>query len=314
MNQYSHFSIEGAAVIRPQVAADPGEWRLLRRLHIPDRFNDPQGGTVRRAVVVDVETTGLSTETDDVIQLALLSFDYDMESGRILTVHTAHAFEGLRQPAVPISEEAALITGITDDMVAGKFIDADAVTAIVADAGLIIAHNASFDRVMVEKHWSCFAAKPWACTLDAIDWLREGFSAGKLDYLGMQFGWFYDGHRALADCEACLALLAQTLPKSGQRVMAEVREAARKTDYLVRAVDAPYDLKDTLKQRGYRWRPAELQNGRVWWTTTDDPETEIAWLRKEVYGREAPVPSHPITARERYSQRLWDFGANRYFW
>ena len=44
----------------------------------------------------------------------------------------------------------------------------------------------------------------------------------------MQFGWFYDGHRALADCEACLALLAQTLPKSGQRVMAEVREAARK--------------------------------------------------------------------------------------
>ena len=145
MNQYSHFSIEGAAVIRPQVAADPGEWRLLRRLHIPDRFNDPQGGTVRRAVVVDVETTGLSTETDDVIQLALLSFDYDMESGRILTVHKAHAFEGLRQPAVPISEEAALITGITDDMVAGKFIDADAVTAIVADAGLIIAHNASFD-------------------------------------------------------------------------------------------------------------------------------------------------------------------------
>jgi len=25
----------------------------------------------------------------------------------------------------------------------------------------------------------------------------------------MQFGWFYDGHRALADCEACLALLEQ---------------------------------------------------------------------------------------------------------
>ena len=72
---------------------------------------------------------------------------------------------------------------------------------------------------MVERHWDCFAEEPWVCTLNSVDWLREGFSAGKLDYLGMQFGWFYDGHQALADCEACLALLAPTLPKSGRRVM-----------------------------------------------------------------------------------------------
>jgi DNA polymerase III subunit epsilon len=86
--------------------------------------------------------------------------------------------------------------------------------------------------------------------------------------------------------------------------MAAVREVARNTDCLVKAVDAPYDLKDKLKQRGYLWRPAELQNGRVWWMTTDDPETEIAWLLKEVYGRDVSVASHPITARERYSERL----------
>mgnify|MGYP003627461943 CR=1 FL=1 len=305
MNQYSHFLIEGAAVIRPQVAADPGEWRLLRRLHLPDKFNDPQGGVVRRAVIVDVETTGLSAENDDVIQLAMLPFDYEVESGRILTVHKAHAFEGLRQPSVPISEEAELITGITNEMVAGHSIDGDIVDATIADASLVIAHNAAFDRGMVEKHWPCFSDKPWACTLDAIDWLREGFSAGKLDYLGMQFGWFYDGHRALADCEACLALLAQSLPKSGRRVMSAVREAALKADYLIRAVDAPYEMKDKLKQRGYRWRPAELQNGKVWWSTVDDPEAEIAWLRTEVYGRDATIPVDRIVASKRYSDRIW---------
>ena len=305
MNQYSHFTFEGSDIIRPQTTVDPVEWRLLGSLHLPDRFNDPQGGAVRRAVVVDVETTGLSTDNDDVIQLAMLPFDYEVESGRILTVHKAHAFEGLRQPYVPISEEAGLITGITDDMVADQSIDGDIVAATIADAGLVIAHNATFDRVMVEKHWPCFVDKPWACTLDSINWLREGFSAGKLDYLGMQFGWFYGGHRALADCEACLALLAQSLPKSGQRVMAAVREAARKIDYLIRAVDAPYDMKDKIKQRGYRWRPAELQNGRVWWSTTDDPEAEIAWLRAEVYGQDATIPADRITARERYSDRIW---------
>ena len=283
-------------------------YSLLRRLHLPNKFNEPQpGATIRRALVVDVEATGLSIENDDIIQLAMLPFDYEVETGRILTVHKDLAFEALREPAVAISAEASLITGITDDMVAGKAIDENVVTSIVSGADLIIAHNARFDRPMVERHWPCFIDKPWACTLDGVDWLHEGFSAGKLDYLGLQFGWFYDGHRAFADCEACLALLAQTLPTSGRNVLAVVREAALHDDFLVRAVDAPYDLRDKLKQRGYRWRPAEMPNGKVWWTRTADPEVEIAWLRAEVYGREAPIPVRPITACERYSDRLWNF-------
>jgi DNA polymerase-3 subunit epsilon len=307
MNEYRHFAIEETDIVRSPVSIDPAEWRLLRRLCLPDKFNDPQGNTIKRALVIDVETTGLSTETDDVTQLAMLPFDYEANTGRILTVHKALAFEELREPAVPISEEASLITGFTNDMVAGKSIDDAAVAGVVADADLVIAHNAYFDRPMVERHWGCFAEKPWACTLSCVDWLREGLGAGKLDYLGMQFGWFYDGHRALADCEACLALLAQTLPKSGRHVMEVVREAALQDDYLVCAVDAPYDLRDKLKRRGYRWRPAELENGKAWWTTAADPETEIAWLRAEIYGRDAPIPVHPTTARERYSDRLWNF-------
>ena len=114
----------------------------------------------------------------------------------------------------------------------------------------------------------CFAEKPWACTLSGAYWLREGFSAGKLDYLGMQFGWFYDGYRALA----------------------------------------PYDLRDKLKQRGYRWRPADLPNGKVWRTMTPDPEAEVAWLQATVYGRKAEVPVHEITALTRFSERVWHIG------
>lgn len=105
-----------------------------------------------------------------------------------------------------------------------------------------------------------------------------------------------------------MALLAQALPESGRRVMAAVREAALRTDYLVRAVDAPYDFRDKLKQRGYRWRPAELPNGGVWWTMTPDPEAEITWLQVEVYGRAAEVPVREITALTRFSERVWQFG------
>jgi DNA polymerase III epsilon subunit-like protein len=52
---------------------------------LPDRFNRPQGDGTCRALVVDVETTGLSTEDDDVIQLAMLPFDYEVESMRIMS-------------------------------------------------------------------------------------------------------------------------------------------------------------------------------------------------------------------------------------
>ena len=120
MNQYSHFAVDEADLIRKGTQADPADWRLIRRLQIPDRYNDPQGGTIKRALVADVETTSLSIENDDVIQLAMLPFEYEAESGRILTVHKSLAFDRLREPAVPVSEEASIVTGITDDMVTGK--------------------------------------------------------------------------------------------------------------------------------------------------------------------------------------------------
>ena len=264
MNEFPNFGFDTSTIIPDNAAIPSDQWRLLRRLEIPNKFNQPDGRAVKRGLALDVEATGLSLENDDVIQLAMLPFDYDPSDGRITDVHKKLSFEGFREPSLPISEEASIITGITDQMVSGQSIDEAKVQLLVEQSDLIFAHNAFFDRVMVEKHWPCFSEKPWACTFKSIDWLREGFSAGKLDYLGMQFGWFYDGHTALADCEACLALLAQTLPKSGRRVLEVVREGAQQTEHLICAVDAPFDEKDTLRDRGYRWRPVGLKNGKVW--------------------------------------------------
>ena len=52
MNQYTHFAIEESDVIRPQSEVDPVQWKLLRRLRLPDKFNDPQKGKIKRAVVM----------------------------------------------------------------------------------------------------------------------------------------------------------------------------------------------------------------------------------------------------------------------
>ena len=44
----------------------------------------PSSGEIKKGVVIDVEATGLSIGHDDVIQLALLPFDYEVPSGKIL--------------------------------------------------------------------------------------------------------------------------------------------------------------------------------------------------------------------------------------
>ncbi|AWZ20543.1 DNA polymerase III subunit epsilon [Roseovarius sp. TM1035] len=172
MNDYSLFAIDEKHVVQPAAHECEDDWRLLRRLALPRRLNNPHGGTVKHALVLDVETTGLSHEADEVIQLAMLPFTYELNTGRILEIDHDRGFEGLREPGVPISEEANLVTGLTAETVAGQTINGAIVEALVADADLVIAHNSSFDRVMVEKLWPCFAEKPWGCTLTSIDWLR----------------------------------------------------------------------------------------------------------------------------------------------
>jgi len=61
-----------------------------------------------------------------------------------------------------------------------------------------------------------------------------------------------------------------------------------------------------LRRKGYKWRPADLLNGKVWWTETDDYEAEVKWLNEDVYNREINIPIKRITALNRYSDRVWE--------
>ena len=304
MNKYTHYKNDISQIINTEV--DQSDWKLIRKLHLPKRYNEASSEETKKGIVLDVEATGLSIGHDDVIQLALLPFDYEVTSGRIININKDQAFNGMREPRVPISEEASLITGITNEMVLNKKIDSKSVEAIIENTDLVIAHNAAYDRPMVEQHWDCFKNVSWACTFRSINWLKEGFSSAKLELLGLNYGWFYEGHDAFNDCEACLALLSETLPKRNETVFSVLREYAIKPTYLIKAIDAPYDKRTLLRRKGYRWRPADQLNGKVWWTETDDYIEEINWLNKEIYKRKINIPIKKITALNRYSDRIWE--------
>lgn len=283
-----------------------GDYRLLRRVPPVSLWKlSPSRGELRRAVFVDTETTGLDRDVDEVIELALLPFEYERDTGRIVHVDEAHALSALRQPSFPIPPESAKVHGISDADVAGKTINADVVRTVIASAHLIIAHNAAFDRPMVEKHWPMFEEKHWACSFVDIDWKAEGIGSAKLDYLLYKQGWFHDGHRALSDALATVFLLTLPLPVSGKSGLKALLDCARRPLRAVRAEETAFEQRSALKARGYRWDEGEGQRRKAWWILTDDPQREVDWLETEIYREKRDVPVIKMPATMRYSGRLW---------
>ncbi len=155
--------------------------RVLRRF-IPT-ISDINREDVKRdllGVVVDTETTGLNPEKDKIIQFSVLPFRFTA-NGHVTAVGQALTF--LEEPGMPISSEITKITGITDDDVRGKRIDDGAVNELIANAAIVVAHNAAFDRQFAEARLPVCKAVRWGCSYRDIDWKAEGFDTAKLRVL-----------------------------------------------------------------------------------------------------------------------------------
>ena len=298
-------------------STEPAETRTLHPLSLPARLSDPGDLELRRGLFVDCETTGSSTGHDAVIELAMLPFTYT-PAGNVVEVLHFEAKTYRNDPGRPLPPEITHLTGLTDDDVRGERIDVDAATALIARSRLIVAHNARFDRPFIERAVPAARARPWACTRVEVPWTREGFASEALHCLLCAYGVYArERHRALADCEAGVWLLAQRLPVSGEPVLAALRRRALAPTIRLWAVRAPRTEKETLRARGYRWMPhARCGIGRSWWTEVDpdELESEVAWLRETVYGAWWPylpsggLPHRPVSAFERWREDPVDFG------
>lgn len=293
-------------MIPPEEMADAltatGDYRVLRRLAPRTVITEPDGSELRLGLVLDTETTGLDYTKDEIIELAMVPFTYSPD-GRIFEVRDA--FRGLREPSVRVSVQITEITGIDAAMLTGQSIDPGEVAAFVTEAVIIIAHNASFDRPFFEKFCPAAAGKCWACSQTEIDWRAEGFESAKLAWLLGEFGMFYDRHRATNDCLAVVELLAQTLPKRGATALAALLEGARKPTFRIWAAGSPFEAKDTLKARGYRWNDGADGRPKSWFFDARDREAreaEIAYLGAEIFRRPGiDFPVDKITTFERFA-------------
>jgi DNA polymerase-3 subunit epsilon len=280
-----------------------GDYKVIRRLKPVDHYHEDTGAEKHIGIYLDTEATGLNPDIDKIIELALVPFEYDMD-GRIYRI--LPAYNALQDPGVPISAFITRITGITDEMVAGQAIDLDEVTRFLADASLVIAHNARFDRPFVELLHSGFATISWACSIADVNWNEEGFEGVKLEYLGYKYGFFYEGHRATIDCQAGIELLSRQLP-SGERVMKRLLDNSARTDVRLWAERAPFSKKDVLKQRGYRWSPGGEGVRKAWYKDLPESQvdSEMLYLNQEIYPKAVGVlPMDRFDATLRYSRRV----------
>ena len=299
-------SVEGIAVNTADMIKtleESGDYRILRRLKPRDVFETvAPGQELRIGVLIDLETTGLDTTSDEVIELGLVKFAYLADDRVAHVVDTLGAFN---EPTKPIPPEVTELTGITAAMVAGHRIDPNAVTEFISDAKIVIAHNAAFDRPIAERYWPQFKDMAWACSANQIEWRKEGFEGSRLAYLLAKTGMFHDAHRAVDDCRALLEILAAPLPKLKKPALAALLHQARRKTVRIWAEYAPFELKDELKKRRYRWSDGSDGRPKAWYVDVDEADegNEIAYLCKEIYCREVELRTQSVTALTRFSNR-----------
>jgi len=281
------------------------DYRVVRRYQRPTHYATPAAddSTIHTGVYLDTETTGFDEDTCKIIELAMVRFRFTSD-GRLFDMPSD--FDEFNDPGVPIPPEIVTLTGITDDMVKGQHLDQKKIDAFLDGVALVVAHNASFDRRFVEAHLSGFDSLAWGCSASQVPWREAGFESAKLEYLAYRQGFFYSGHRAINDCLAGLHVLAQPLPAVGGTGFAQLVREARSKEVRIYATGSPFETKDILRQRGYRWNTGDNGKPKAWYIDIAESatEAEFAWLRENVFHRSLKLPTTPITPFNRFSSRI----------
>lgn len=285
-----------------QTLEQSGEYRVLRRLPSRQSFSAPTEHT-KVGILFDVETTGLDTVSDEVVELGMVKFSYHPDGTVAAVLDT---FSSLNEPNRAIPEEAIKLHGITNEMTAGHKIDGETVAAFADGAAVVIAHNAGFDRKFAERYWPIFQTKAWACSVNQIEWRAHGFEGSRLGYLLGGIGMFHRSHRAVDDCHALLEILAHTVSGTDRTALSLLLENARRKTIRIWAEQAPFDLKDELKKRGYRWSPGDEGRPKAWYIDIDEVkrDDEIAYLRQSIYLRDVELFEQMLSAFDRFSVRI----------
>lgn len=186
------------------------------------RFTDADAEIIRtlsqRFIAFDVETTGLNTHTERIVEIGAVLFEHCVPTARFCT---------LVNPGVRMPPLATSICGITDDMLADAPAEAEVYPALMAFLGdaadcqtFLCAHNARFDLDMLRHTLVRLGFRADIRYVDTLK-LSRLCLPGMPNYkqptlaaaLHLSSG---TAHRAADDALVCGRLLVHMLPKLAQ--------------------------------------------------------------------------------------------------
>lgn len=271
-------------------------YRVLRpALTTPDALNqwlrneDIYTAPIARGIVLDCEATSADASTAEPMQIGCVAFQYHQTTGQILAVSQSLVMH--HEPTHPPLPEAFAVHGLTMDDVRGC--DArGALDALVRATQLhnkntpplIIAHNAAYDRPVVERAIP-LPPCPWGCSVRDIPWKAHGYSSSALRVLLSEHANHYlpvgQKHDALLDVFATVMMLAVPFA-DGTYPLRALLNTVEHEHMHISARNTAFHTKDTLRARGYRWEPEHKAWARV--VPATDLAAERDWLGTHVYG------------------------------
>lgn len=156
-------------------------------------------GIIKDYVLFDIETTGLSPDTDAIIELSAL---------KVYNHEVVDQFSTLINPGIHIPYSASSINGITDDMVKDSPDIAKGLQAFIKFVGsfILVGHNIiRFDLKFIQRDAVIYTGKrienDYLDTLIIAKRYLPELESHSLESLSDYYDISYeDAHRALADC------------------------------------------------------------------------------------------------------------------
>lgn len=185
----------------PELTVDvlqKGFSKASKRL-IADKIKKSKANKDREFVFLDIETTGLDSKNDDVIEIAAIKAN---------KTEIKFKWSAFIKQDKPIPKNITALTGITDEMLSDGIKMSDALLELskIIERNMVVCYNKRFDITFLEREYRKYDIEiPFSKVTDALVLARKrimDIDNYKLSCLADYFKISYkEQHRAMADCE-----------------------------------------------------------------------------------------------------------------
>ena len=193
-------------------------------------------------LIIDTETTGLETETDQCIELGSILFHVESRS---ILAQNSFLIPSDSNSAESINKIPAKISRLPQPWQEGlKYFE-----HMLDRSDVVLAHNAAFDRKWFGIEPLPNIDKPWICSMEDISWPKDLHLKPRPSVRDLALAYevpVWSAHRALTDC----IYLAEVLRRCPDLEI--LLEQGLEPKRLMRAL-VTYEERNLAKQAGFRW-------------------------------------------------------------